>query len=77
MLHDPGDLSIFSSKNCIEPLQSTEDLSAIVKAHNVLQHPLVARYNSRYQGTNLLDFLHGRYALIRFQNFRFSVLKYI
>ena len=65
---------INSDPFCIEPLQSTEDLSAIVKTHNILQHPLVARYNSRYQSTNLLDFLHGR--CLRFQNFAFSVLKY-
>ena len=39
-----------------------------------MENPLIARYNSRYQGTNLLDFLHGR--CLRFQNFVFSVLKY-
>ena len=59
---------------CIESLHTKEELSSLVKTQNVLTNPLVVRYNSRYQSTNLLDFLHGR--CLRFQNFVFSVLKY-
>ena len=65
---------INSDPFCIEPLHSTEELSTIVNTKNVVENPLIARYNSRYQGTNLLDFLHDR--CLRFQNFVFSVLKY-
>ena len=39
-----------------------------------LSKPLITRYNSQYQGTTLLDFLHFR--CHRFQNFVFSVLNY-
>ena len=65
---------INSDPFCIEPLHSTEELSTIADTKNVVENPLIARHNSRYQGTNLLDFLHGR--CLRFQNFVFSVLKY-
>ena len=65
---------INSDPFCIEPLYSTEELSTIVNTKNVVENPLIARHNSRYQGTNLLDFLHGR--CLRLQNFVFSVLKY-
>ena len=65
---------INSDPFCIEPLHSTEELSTIVHTKNLVENPLIARHNSRYQGTNLLDFLHGR--CLRFQNFVFSVLKF-
>ena len=62
---------INSDPFCIEPFHSTEELSTIVNTKNVVENPLIASYNSRYQGTNLLDFFHGR--CLRFQNFVFSV----
>ena len=65
---------INSDPFCIEPLHSTEELSTFVNTKNVVENPLITRYNSRYQGTHLLYFLHGR--CLRFQNFVFSVLKY-
>ena len=41
---------INSGPFCIEPLHSTEELSTIVNTKNVVQNPLIARHNSRYQG---------------------------
>ena len=67
-------LMINSDPFCIEALHRIEELSTIVNTKNVVENPLITRYNSRYQGTNLLYFLHGR--CLRFQNFVFSVLKY-